>query len=142
MGISNRDLNPDLQVRVENRSLGAVATGVTTTLFIAESPCQVVSGAIKAYGLSGAPVYSFNILRALAAGATGIGLGATITALEGSTNAIQGVSFTLGATVSLQTGDVLMVNSGVANTASANLLVSVVVKSLQDIKTYFNFSPV
>lgn len=139
MAISNRDLSSEQQARTIDRVVSPLATGVTTLLFVADNPCQVVAGAIKAFGLSGAPQYSFNILRAVNNGLTLIGLGATVTAVEGTTLP-QGVSFTLGATQLMQTGDSLVVNSGVANTASNTLAVSVAVRPLQDIKTFFGAS--
>ena len=136
MAVLNRDLAPSQQTTVIYRSYGAIATGVTSPVALIEAPCQVVSGALKAFGLSGATVYSLNIYRINSAGATTIGLGATLTALSGVTFA-QGISFTLGATVLLQAGDLLTLNSGVANTAVTDLHLTVITKALQDVKTFF-----
>jgi len=139
MAIVNRDLAPNQQVSVRGANIGAFATGVTNVLFIAENPQQVITAAVKAFGLSGSPVYSLNILRAVGGGLTSIGLGATITAVEGTT-LWQGISITLGATIPMQTGDVLMVNSGAANTAVTGLMVSVAVQHLQDVRTFWGVS--
>jgi hypothetical protein len=138
MAIVNRDLAPSQQVRVTDRSFGLVATGVTSIIALAEAPCQVVAGAVKAFGLSGSPVWTFQILRTVSGGLTTIGLGATITLLEGTTYT-QGISFSLGSTSSafLQTGDALMLTTSGANTAALSAMVNVELKAIQDVKTFF-----
>lgn len=144
MAVVNRDLDPSSQVRVEHFHFSAVATGVTSLVAVVPNACQVVSAGVRAYGLSGAPVYSLNILRATTAGPTLLGLGATVApaAAAGLSGAVAGVSITLGATQALQAGDVLVLNSGVANTAAAQLLLTVAFKPLQDVQTYFGVAPV
>ena len=142
MAVFNRDLAPSEQCQVIDKNTGAVlATGATLLISMVPYPAQVVAASLKAFGLSGAPVYSLNLLRSVAAGSTLIGLGATLTATDAGVTLAQGFSITLGATVPIQAGDILMINSGVANTASANLQVSVVIKALQDVRTYFNVQP-
>lgn len=136
MAIVNRDLAPSQQVRVVDRNFGAVATGVTSVVCLVEAPSQVVAGAVKAFGLSGAPVWSLQILRAVAGGLTTIGLGATVTLAEGTTY-VQGISFSLGATNLLQTGDEVIVTSSVANTAALSAQVTLALKATQDVKTFF-----
>lgn len=140
MAIVNRDLAPSQQVRVVDRNFGLVATGVTAMVCIAEAPCQVFAGGLKAYGLSGSPVWSFSILRSTA-GLTTLGLGATVTLVDGA-SLVQGISFSLGSTSSLflQTGDQLIVTTGVANTAALQAQVNVCLKFTQDVKTFFGVS--
>ena len=140
MAIVNRDLAPSQQCSVVGAALGAVATGVTSLIALIPNSCQVIAAGLKAYGLSGSPQYSLNLLRTFTAGNTLIPLGATLTATGGTTNVVQSFSLTLGATVFAEAGDVLMLNSGVSNTAVTGLVVSVVLKPLQDVKTYYGVS--
>lgn len=140
MSIANRDLDPSERVLVYDQGLGAVATAVTNIVAVVPFSCQVVAASLKAFGLSGSPVYSLAVLRPTPTGFTNLGLGATVTGVEGATSAYQGFSLTLGATQLLQTGDCIALQSGAANTASASVLISVVVKALQDIKTYWGAS--
>ncbi len=137
MAIVNRDLAGSEQCHVIDKTIAALATGVTTLISMVPFPAVVVAGSLKAFGLSGSPVYSVNLLRSSAAGLTLVGLGATITAIDGATFP-QGISFTLGATVPIQQGDVLMINSGVANTAVTGMQLTLVIKALQDVRSYFN----
>lgn len=138
MAIENRDLAPSLQVRTVDRNFAAVATGVTAIVCMAEAPCQIIGGALKAYGLSGVPVWSLQILRSTTGGLTLLGLGATITIADGATFA-QGISFSLGGTSSLfmQTGDQLVVTTSVANTSITQGQLTVGLRLTQDVKTFF-----
>lgn len=137
MAIVNRDLDPSQQVSMVNGVVSSIATGITALIALIPNSCQVIAAGLKAYGLSGAPVYSLNLLRSSANGPTLIGLGATLTASGGLSAVVQGFSITLGATVFAESGDVLMVNSGGANTAATTLVLGVALKPLQDVKTYF-----
>jgi hypothetical protein len=107
-----------------------------------EAPCQIVAGSLKAFGLSGSPVWSFSALRVVSAGLTLIGLGATVTLLDGATYA-QGISFSLGSTSTgyLQTGDILCLTTSVANTAVTQAQVTLALKHTQDVVTYFGVQP-
>lgn len=138
MAIVNRDLDVTQQPYSVTTVAGAVATGITTLVHLVPNPSQLVAAGIKAFGLSGSPVYSLNVLRATADGPTLIGLGATVTAVGGLSAVVQGFSIT-GMTNPLQTGDVLMLNSGAANTAVTGLVLTTVFKPLQDVKTYFGY---
>ncbi len=136
MAIQNRDMAPPQACVEYHKTLGATATGVTTLVGLVPYQAQVVAAGIKIFGLSGAPVYSLNLLRTVAAGLTSIGLGATVTPPDGATY-VTGFSITLGATVPVQAGDIVMINSGVANTAITGGQLTVVLKPLQDVKTFF-----
>lgn len=137
MAIVNRDLDPSQQPRVLHTIVGALATGITTLIALVPNSSQLVAAGLKAFGLSGSPVYSLNVLRATADGPTLIGLGATVTAVGGLSAAVQGFSITLGATVPLQRGDLIILQSGAANTAVTGLALTTVFKPLQDVQTYF-----
>jgi hypothetical protein len=137
MSVNNRSLSPSQQCEVLHRNLGATATGVTTLIALVPYQAQVVAGGMKVFGLSGTPVYSFSVIRTVAAGLTSFGLGATVTAADGATFAL-GISFTAGASVLLQAGDMIALNSGVANTAITGGQLALAIKPLQDVKTYFN----
>lgn len=140
MAIVNRDLDSSQQPVLVNKEIGAIATGVTSLIALIPNSCQVVAAGLKAYGLSGSPQYSLNLLRTFAAGPTLIGLGATVTASLGLSSVVQGFSITLGATVFAEAGDVLMLNSGGSNTAATGVSVTAVLKPLQEVKTYFGAS--
>jgi hypothetical protein len=140
MAIVNRDLDPSQQVQVHCVALGAVATGVTTLVALVPNSCTVVAAGLKAFGLSGAPQYSLSVLRATSLGPTSISLGATLTAVGGLSAVVQGFSISLGASTPLQGGDVIIMQSGVANTAIATGVLTVAFKPLQDVQTYFGSS--
>lgn len=137
MSINNRSLSASQQCVEIHKTLGATATGVTTLIAMVPYQAQAVAGAIKVFGLSGAPQYSLSVIRTVAAGLTSFGLGATVTPPDGATYA-SGFSLTAGASILLQAGDLLAINSGVANTAITGGQLTLVLKPLQDVKTYFN----
>lgn len=142
MAIVNRDLDVSQQPKVIHTTIGALATGITTLVALVPNACAVVSAGLKAFGLSGSPQYSLNVLRATTNGPTLIGLGMTLTGVGGLSAAAQ--NFTLigaGASVPLQMGDVLMLNSGVSNTAVTGLILTTVLQPLQDVQTYFGVQP-
>jgi len=137
MAVLNRDLAPSQQVRmVDVRFASLVATGVTQAVALVEAPCQAIAGGVKAFGLSGSPVWSLQILRTTSGGLTLIGLGATVTLLEGTTFS-QGISFALGATNLLQAGDEIVLTTAGANTAALSAQMTLALQPLQDVKTFF-----
>lgn len=140
MALLNRDQAPSEQIRMVDARYAAFATSVTNIICMVENQQQVVAAAVRAFGLSGSPVYSLGILRSAGSALTLIGLGATLTATDGGVTLHQAFSLTLGATNLLQAGDMICVQSGGANTASATSVFTVAVKKLQDVQTYFNTS--
>lgn len=146
MPIINRGKDASEQRKVFEYKAGAFATGVTAIVAHIPYPCVLEQGQIAAFGLSGAPNYALVINRFIAgAGATAITI-ATGTSNVPSAFGTSGVAATgasginmlWGSTLAnLMPNDVIMVQSGVANTAVTGLAVSLVVRPIQDIKVHF-----
>jgi len=145
MGIVNRTKDVSEQRRTFSVLAGAVATGVTGIVLHVPYPCTLEGGQIAAFGLSGAPNYALVLNRFIAgAGATAITI-ATGTSNVPSAFGTSGVAATgasgivmpWGSTLlSLLPNDVIMYQSGVANTAVTGLAISLVVRPVQDIKVH------
>jgi len=139
MAIVNRDLGTSQQRQeLDFVTNSATATGVTLLGPIISSPCNLEAVAVAALGLSGAPEYSFSVLRYSAAGLTAIALGVSnivIAAAAGASGSAQGWSgIAVGTTLcQLQRGDMLSIVSAGANTAAAKLAVKFVVRKTEDI---------
>ena len=146
MAVINRTKDASEQRKTFAFSAGAFATGVTAIVAQVPYPCTLESGQIAAFGLSGAPNYALTINRFIAgAGATAIVV-ATGTSNVPSAFGTSGVAGTgasgivmpWGSTLmSLLPNDVIMVTSGVANTAVTGLAITLVAKPVQDIKVHF-----
>ena len=135
MGIINRDLDPSQKKIVLDKSFGAIATGVTSLLGIVPFNASLQGFNLAPFGLSGAPVYSLSVFRGVAAGLTSVGLGVTVTASALGASGPMGATITgIGAT--LLRGDVLVMLSGVANTAVASANVSVTISGSNDYNKY------
>lgn len=162
MAITNRDL--DLTERRHNivaNFLSGTVTSATYAICVVPFPAMLVSAGEVNMGLSGSPnhsiaVWRFNVGAGLTnyvvgqsisvAGAFGLSGGQTYvcqgcTYIGGYTNAagVTGaVGFTIiGATYALQTGDVLVLQTAGANTATAYTSVTCVLQALQDIRSEF-----
>jgi hypothetical protein len=146
MGVINRTKDATEQRKTFFYNAGAVATGVTATVMHVPYPCLLESGQIAAFGLSGAPNYTLTINRFI------VGAGATaIVVATGTSNVpsafgtsgvaalgTSGIVMPWGSTLmSLLPNDVVMLTSGIANTAVTGLCVTLVVKPIQDIKVHF-----
>lgn len=150
MAVVNRTLDVTEQRKVAlqwSNGVTLVGTGVTRTIGIVPWPCTLDAGQIYASGLSGAPSYQLSVNRFIVGsgfttyviavgssnvppdfGTSGVGVSAMILPAAGST------------LLNLQANDVLYFVSGVANTASTYLHISLVLKPIQDIKTNFGLS--
>ena len=143
MGIINRTKEPSEQRRLlEFAATAAVATGVSAIIGYVETPCILEAGQIAAFGLSGAPSYQIVVNRFIAGiGFTAITVGsANIPPAFGTSGvAATGVSLPAsGSTLNnLLANDVVMFQSGVANTAAAGLSIKLVVRAIQDTVKYF-----
>lgn len=140
MAVTNRDLDASEQRLVVHRDFGAVPVTTNRNIFTAQFPVAVEQLLVAANGLSGAPTWTFKIDRFIVgAGLTTITgtsfIGQALTVQTIGTSGLQSVSLLSG--LQMNTGDVLKVTSSGANTAVADASVHVVVKALQDIKTYF-----
>lgn len=145
MSIINQNLDASEKKRWMTLNLGAMATGVSTPLALLPQNASLKGLAIAALGLSGSPIYSLNAYRMSSGGLTSVVVGATITAQSFGTSGsigpfgasgIAGVSLFAG--ITLLSGDLLVLLSGGANTASASLVVALAVEALDDIRKYVN----
>ena len=146
MAVINRTKDVTEQRRTFLYSAGAFATGVTAIVAQVPWPCVLESGQIAAFGLSGAPNYALYVNRFIpGTGATAI-LVATGTSNVPSAFGTSGVAGTgssgivmaWGSTLlNLLPNDVLMVQSGVANTAVTGLAITLVARPTQDVRVHF-----
>lgn len=116
-----------------------IATGTTLFMFMVPFPCTIQSGSVYAQGISGAPqIALFN--QRWAAGATTFALGISNMVLSAfGTSGVQGLSGlpAAGSTLlNLQSGDMIVIQTAVSNTAIKNMVFQLVVKKTQDIVAY------
>lgn len=142
MGIANRDKDASEQNYVMTYAQQAVvATGATVMCGLVPSPGQLLEFKVSGLGLSGTPTYNVEIHRWTSGGATQIAPGSAITlsvAFGVSGGAIGSTYAANSSLAALQAGDLLVVKSGGANTASTGLVASFVIKATQDIKKSFD----
>jgi hypothetical protein len=146
MAVINRTKDITEQRKTFSYAAGAFATGVTASVLQVPYPCVLESGQMAAFGLSGAPNYTLTVNRFIAgAGATAfvVATGTSNTPSAFGTSGVaatgaSGLVMTWGSTLmNLLANDVVMVTSGVANTAVTGLAITLVVKPIQDIKVHF-----
>jgi len=147
MPINNRDLGVSEQRKVLFVDINAATpTGASLLLSVIPYACQLQAVSVAALGVSGAPSYDFRVLRWTAAGSTIISLGISaliIGAAVGVSGPAQGWSGIRpgGSTLlQLNTGDVLAITSGVANTASEKLSIALVVQRTADLVSALGLS--
>lgn len=143
MAIVNRD-NDVSQQKVEfSQRLAATTTAATYLLWQAPYPCEVRNLTQAACGVSGAPFNYIDIYRWNAAGPTTItGVHASLAVVIVGTSGAQGFSVLApgNSLVQMQRGDYLVLRTAVANTCCTELIVSGVVKKLQDVVSYYGQS--
>lgn len=148
MAITNRDKDASEQRIQLGCDLGAYAATVgasvgvaySRNIFAAPFPCTVEQVKVAASGISGSPSWQLEIDRFI--------VGTGLTTLTGAswvagalavqeigTSGLQSVSIL--SSLNLEKGDILKVTTSVLDAAVADGSISLVVKSLQDIKTYF-----
>jgi len=148
MALLNRDKDQSEQREIINVSYGTVATGVTLSVAVFPYPCQIVAAQQTAIGLSGTPIATLWLQRfVVGSGVTSIGLAATLALTAYGTSGAQGYSTVAFGTTTLaqgstavQTiypGDQLVLLTSGSNAAVAAASLTLVIKSLQDIKTHF-----
>lgn len=149
MAIQNRDNGLSQQREVLSlapRGASFIATSASYALGIIPYPCAVQAAFFAAYGLSGSPQYMVRAQRWLGTGVTVIDLGIsniTVAIAPGISGGAQGWSGlrTLGSSLLLlQAGDILSLVSSGANTAAADVAVSLVVQKVQDIVQHYGLS--
>lgn len=140
MGIVNRSMDVSEQQQVVELNRKLAAASEDHFIMHVPHPMQIQSVKAIASGISGSPEAQLELKRfVVGAGLTTISIGASLAVEAIGTSGPQ--SFSLPASGSslleLQEGDVLNVATAGANSAADNLVVSVVVKSLQDIKSWY-----
>ena len=138
MGLANRDKDASEQVYVVDFAVNAV-TAVSATLYAGavSSPGQLLQTVVAGWGLSGTPAYTVQIHRWTTAGSTVIAPGSAITVAVafGVSGAMVGETYAASSTLAaVQAGDILVLKSSGANTASSALVANFVIKATQDIK--------
>lgn len=141
-GVLNRTNDASQQRQVYELKAGATATGVTAILAHIAYPCVAEAGQYAAFGLSGAPSYTVYVNRfVVGAGATAWAItGANVPPAYGTSGVLASGMSMLAAgntLLNLMPNDVLMVQSGVANTSVTGLTANLVVRAIQDQKKYF-----
>jgi len=138
MAIVNRDLDPTQQRMVYTAPLTNTITGQTYPLLVVPSPSSLVAMQQCVTGLSGAPNHSVWLQRFVAgAGVTSIVFGASMASVAFATSGGQSFTLAAGVTFQLQAGDLLMLSTAAANTASTSTVVTLVLRQLQDIVSDF-----
>lgn len=138
MPVDNRELGTGVQSNAFNATLTKTITGQTYALCVVPYPAQLVAAQQCAAGLSGAPNHSLWLQRfVVGSGVTSINIGNSLVSVVFGTSGIQGFSIPAGASNLLQAGDIVMLSTAAANTASESTTVTLVLKSLQDIRSNF-----
>lgn len=149
MPIINRDLDQSQQKEcyavVLNGTPSGVSAGVmnpglaTAQTFVVCNipyPATLVNIEESVYGLSGTPTHSFWIYR-FAGGFTSIQVGASYNVTAFGTSGVLAHSLYGAATYPLLAGDQIALYALGTNAAVASAQVNVVIKALQDYKSYF-----
>jgi len=141
MAIQNRDNATPQQRDVLTARISAAVTGTSYAVALIPYACNLQFVGVAALGLSGAPQVEFRVARVVAAGITSIALGVSTLVLQSfGTSGYQGWSgmSALGATnLQLQAGDLVTAFTSVADTATNQLVVDLVVQKTSDIVKQF-----
>ncbi len=137
MAIINRDLDVSQQRFDYQERFANVGISQILPLALFPFPGTVQSVRFGAYGLSGAPIYSFFVDRFIAGtGFTSIPIGISgyLPSVMGTSgiNGFSGLAAAGSTLLNFQAGDLLYAVSSVANTAASHIISSVVVKQTQD----------
>lgn len=142
MAINNRSLDGSLQRETVLAQLGAVggAAAEIHDVHVAPRPQLVEQIKVSALGVTGSFHTSFQLSRFIVgAGGTLIGgLASTLTVIAFGTSGLQSVTF--AASFLLGANDKLQFAGGASNVGCTDLVVTTVVKNLQDITTNYGTS--
>lgn len=141
MAISNRDLDASEQRKIVHQVIGAIATGVTRYVMQVAQPCVLEQVRAAATGVSNAMTLQVSVDRFVpGAGLTNIaGMATALVLVNLATSGPQAaVLAASGSTLlALQSGDIVKVVSAVASGNATDLAVSLVLKSSQDIRSFY-----
>lgn len=134
MGIVNRSKDVSEQQRDIYVDVQATSTGVTKQMYHVPHAMEIQSMKALAEGISGTPTALVKIQRfVVGEGETQISITPALTLQSVGTSGPQAFVISSAA---LQAGDQLVVTHGGTNAAAADLGISLVVKALQDIKSW------
>lgn len=138
MAIANRDLVASQQRECFQSLLTSSATGVSNVICLVPYPAIVAAAAINTSGISGAPTVTLNAFRYVAGGATLIGTVAQAALTVAGATVPQGFSMWTGASAPLLlAGDLIVAQTGGANSSLFLTQIVTVLQALQDTKTHF-----
>lgn len=145
MALVNRDKDASEQKDIYAVKLGALATGVTASMFVVPYPSLLQNMRSASKGLSGSPQLAFLCTRFIpGAGGTAIPISISNMVLNNlGTSGVMGYSglVATGSTLlNLQAGDILEAVTSGSNAATADLVLTVVLKKLQDVVSCFGVS--
>lgn len=134
MAIVNRALDATEQKKDVFVNIKGTVTATSDQVYHVPHAMEIQSAVACAEGLSGAPTSQLQIQRfVVGAGETQIPLGPALTLVAVGTSGPQ--SFTFSSTA-LQAGDQILCTQAGTNAAAAQLSIGLVVKALQDIKSW------
>jgi hypothetical protein len=139
MGIVNASKDSSEQQRDLHTLIKDTATGKDYVLFRAPHALRIMGASAIAVGLSGAPTATLKLQRfVVGAGLTTIAISGALTTTAIGTSGPQGFSMPASGSslLDLAKGDVLVCTTGGSNAGLEQLNVGVVVKALQDIKSW------
>lgn len=142
MAIVNRTMDSSEQRKVLENLAGPTGTGATVIIGQVPWPCIVDAAQFAAFGLSGAPTAQLVVNRFIVGqGFTAFNLGSANVLPAFGTSGVLAVGASLpaaGSTLNtLQTNDVILVQTGGANSAVTGLSVGIVLRPIQDVKKAF-----
>ena len=140
MGIINRTFDASEQKDLLNAGVNDTTTGIDYPLMVLPRAMQIQDAKAASLGHSGTPTATLKIQRFITgAGNTVISISGALTHTAYGTSGYQ--TFSLPASGSslldLQKGDLLVATTGGASSAVKSLMVDVVLKNIQDIKSWY-----
>lgn len=139
MGIIDQNVDPSSKRIIFKAGSGAIATGVTGIVEFVQWPCSLDFASVAAFGVSGVFNVQLYVNRfIIGSGFTAFAVSATLVppAFGTSGYAASGISLVaIGSTLtSLLAGDVIMYQTGGANSAATGFNIDVALRPLQDIR--------
>ena len=143
MPIVNRNLDKTQQREIYQQEWSTLATGSTVVLLMAPYPAAIDFIQYAATGLSGTPNVQVLLNRFIAGtGYTSFNIGSTNALIAFGTSGVATYGFSLpaiGSTLTqLQTNDLLVLQTGGTNAGFQNLVISAVIRPIQDIVKFYN----
>lgn len=134
MAIVNRSLDSSEQIKDVYVNIKGTAVSTSDQVYHAPHALEIQGARLAAEGISGSPTTQLQIQRFVTgAGETQIPLGAALALVAVGTSGPQSYVFS---STTLQAGDQVVATQAGAGSAAAQLSVALVVKAVQDIKSW------